>query len=123
MSRGEQDRTQRGAEPRLSRASAGRVSLYLRRLDGAVRGGGAPVSSGQRGEGLGVSDAQVRRDLASLGSLGHPGVGYDTRALVAAIRRMLGIDRTWGAVLVGVGNLARALLRYQGFREQGFRVV
>src|SRR5262245_26176806 len=99
MNRGEQDESRHAAEPRLSRASAGRLSLYLRRLDGLLREGVATVSSGQLGEGLGVSDAQVRRDLACLGSLGHPGVGYGTRELRTAIRHTLGIDRTWAAVL------------------------
>jgi redox-sensing transcriptional repressor len=70
-----------------------------------------------------VSAAQVRRDLAALGHLGQRGIGYDAAGLAAAVRRTLGIDRTWRAVLVGVGNLARALLRYRGFRDQGFVFV
>ena len=110
-------------EPKLSRASAGRLSLYLRCLDGLLREGYAKVSSSQLGESLGVSDAQVRKDLANLGNLGQPGIGYSAVELTAAIRRALGIDREWKAVLVGVGNLARALLRYRGFQQQGFRVV
>jgi redox-sensing transcriptional repressor len=81
------------------------------------------VSSGRIAEACGVSDAQVRRDLATLGNLGQRGIGYDARDLTAAIRAALGIDRTWRAVLVGVGNLARALLRYRGFRAQGFDIV
>src|SRR5207248_10611093 len=70
-----------------------------------------------------LSDAQVRKDLACLGNLGQPGIGYTVAELIGAIRRALGIDRDWRAVLVGVGNLARALMRYQGFQQQGFRVV
>jgi redox-sensing transcriptional repressor len=112
-----------GAEPRLSRASVGRLSLYLRRLEALVREGATKVSSGALGEALGVTDAQVRKDLAYLGSLGHPGVGYAAPELIAAIRHALGIDREWRAALVGVGNLARALLHYHGFAERGFRVV
>ena len=81
------------------------------------------VSSGQLGEALGITDAQVRKDLAYLGNLGHPGVGYPTRELIAALRRRLGLDRAWSVVVVGVGNLARALLRYQGFRARGFEIV
>jgi redox-sensing transcriptional repressor len=107
----------------LSRASAGRLSLYLRSLDSLRREGVGKVSSVQLGDAIGVSDAQVRKDLAGLGNLGQPGIGYATPELVAAIRRTLGIDREWKAVLVGVGNLARALLRYRGFQQQGFRLV
>jgi redox-sensing transcriptional repressor len=110
-----------GAKP--SRASVGRLSLYLRRLENLLREGTSKVSSSQLGEALGVSDAQVRKDLAYLGNLGHPGIGYAIPELIAAIRRVLGIDRDWPAALVGVGNLARALLRYQGFVERGFRFV
>src|SRR5207249_3979372 len=110
-------------ESRLSRASANRLSLYLRRLDGYTRAGMTKVSSVQLGDGVGVTDAQVRKDLAHLGSLGQPGIGYPILELTQAIRRTLGIDRDWGVVLVGVGNLARALLRYRGFRDQGFRIV
>src|SRR5207237_8217968 len=80
-------------------------------------------SSVQLGEALGVTDAEVRKDLAHLGSLGEAGIGYPTEGLIAAIRRALGIDRQWSVALVGVGNLARALLRYRGFQEQGFRIV
>jgi redox-sensing transcriptional repressor len=112
-----------GAELRLSRASVGRLSLYLRCLEGLLRDGVAKVSSGQLGEALGVTDTQVRKDLASLGNLGHPGIGYATHELIAAIRRALGVDREWAVALVGVGNLARALLRYRGFQQRGFRIV
>lgn len=107
---------------RLSRAAAHRLSLYLRVL-AAWPGDAGKISSGRIGDACGVTDAQVRRDLASLGNLGQRGVGYDPRDLTTAIRAALGIDRTWRAVLVGVGNLARALLRYRGFRAQGFDVV
>ena len=112
-----------GGEARLSRASAGRLSLYLRRLEAFLREGSKKISSGQLGDALGVTDAQVRKDLAHLGSLGQAGIGYPTEGLIAAIRRALGIDRQWAVALVGVGNLARALLRYRGFGEQGFRIV
>lgn len=111
-----------GGGERLSRAAAHRLSLYLRTLTGWPLDG-AKVSSGRIAEACGVSDAQVRRDLAALGHLGQRGIGYDASELATAIRAALGIDRLWRAVLVGVGNLARALLRYQGFRAQGFEIV
>jgi len=111
------------SEARLSRASVGRLSLYLRRLETLLSEGATKVSSGMLGEPLGVTDAQVRKDLASLGNLGHPGIGYAAPELATAIRRTLGIDREWRVALVGVGNLARALLRYPGFLDRGFRIV
>jgi redox-sensing transcriptional repressor len=113
-------RSATGAESRLSRASVGRLSLYLRRLELLLGEGSPRVSSSLLGEALGIPDTQVRKDLAALGSLGQPGIGYDVAELIGAIRSTLGIDRSWSAALVGVGNLARALLRYHGFTERGF---
>jgi len=112
-----------GGEHKLSRASVQRFSLYLRHLERWSQEGLQVVSSGQLGEALGINDAQVRKDLAYLGSLGQPGIGYYTRELITALRHRLGVDRTWNAVVVGVGNLARALLRYRGFTQQGFQFV
>lgn len=108
--------------PRLSRVAAQRLSLYLRCLT-AWPADSDRISSSQIAAAVGVSDAQVRRDLAALGHLGQRGIGYDPRELANAIREALGIHRSWRVVLVGVGNLARALLRYQGFRAQGFDIV
>ncbi len=123
MAKGDPIREANGSDPRPSRASVGRLSLYLRQLEALLRDGATTVSSGQLGEALRVTDAQVRKDLAYLGNLGQPGIGYPTQDLIVAIRRTLGIDRDWAVALVGVGNLARALLRYRGFRQQGFRFV
>src|SRR3954447_5471344 len=125
MSKQEHDRagSTGGGESKLSRASVGRFSLYLRHLDRLQREAIATVSSSQLGEALGITDAQVRKDLAYLGNLGQPGIGYSTPELIGALRQRLGVDRPWNAVVVGVGNLARALLRYRGFEQQGFRFV
>ena len=72
---------------------------------------------------MGFSDAQVRKDLAYFGHFGHPGIGYRSAELISAIRRILGTDRDWPVVIVGTGNLGRALLGYRGFSHQGFRIV
>ncbi|MCI0683752.1 MAG: redox-sensing transcriptional repressor Rex [Gemmataceae bacterium] len=124
MSKPDPARSAGGAsDSRLSRASVQRFSLYLRHLQRFVREGVQTVSSGQLGEALGLTDAQVRKDLAYLGNLGQPGIGYPAPELIAALRHRLGIDRTWPTIVVGVGNLARALLRYRGFEQQGFLFV
>jgi redox-sensing transcriptional repressor len=112
---------ERSPDSKLSRASVGRFSLYLRHLDRLQKDGTLTVSSSQLGEALGITDAQVRKDLAYLGNLGQPGIGYPIGELVSALKSRLGVDREWKAVVVGVGNLARALLRYRGFEQQGFR--
>src|SRR5436853_759382 len=90
-----------GPDSKLSRASVGRFSLYLRHLHRLEGEGTATVSSGQIGEALGITDAQVRKDLAYLGNLGQPGIGYRTTDLIAALRNRLGVDRTWNVVVIG----------------------
>ena len=112
-----------GSEPRLSRASVNRFSLYLRHLERLAHDGTKKVSSSLLGDALGINDAQVRKDLAYLGNLGQPGIGYNAQDLIVALRHRMGIDRPWHSVVVGVGNLARALLRYRGFERQGFQFV
>jgi redox-sensing transcriptional repressor len=105
------------------KAVVGRVSLYLRQLESIQRQGDATVSSSQLGAALGISDAQVRKDLAFFGQFGYPGIGYRVDELIETLRRILGIDRDWPLALVGMGNLGRALLRYRGFRSRGFHIV
>jgi len=110
-------------KPDIPHPSVRRLSVYLRQLESLRVQDVRTVSSQTLAASLGLTGAQVRKDLAYLGSLGHPGIGYPTQELVSAIRRALGIDREWLAALAGVGNLARALLRYRGFPQQGFRIV
>lgn len=105
------------------KAVVGRVSLYLRQLEIAQRKGQATLSSSQLGASLGVSDAQVRKDLAFFGQFGHPGIGYRIEELIVALRRILGIDRIWPTAMIGLGNLGRALVKYRGFRTRGFQIV
>jgi redox-sensing transcriptional repressor len=100
-----------------------RLSLYLRELQHLVAEGAQTTNSSQLGERLGFSDAQVRKDLAYFGNFGHPGIGYRCDELIGEIRRILGTDRRWTVVLVGVGNLGRALLGYRGFEPQGFSLA
>jgi redox-sensing transcriptional repressor len=99
------------------------LSFYLRELQNLIALGTTTVSSSQLGKRLGFTDAQIRKDLAYFGHLGYPGVGYRCDELVARIKSILGTDRSWPVILVGVGNLGRALLRYKGFDKQGFRIV
>ena len=104
-------------------AVVSRLSHYLRELLHVVGTGAETISSNELGGRLGFSDAQVRKDLAHFGHFGHPGVGYRCEELVDAIRKILGTDRRWPVLLVGAGNLGRALLGYKGFVEQGFELV
>jgi redox-sensing transcriptional repressor len=100
-----------------------RLSLYLRQLESFKRNQRRTISSKQLGESLNLTDAQVRKDLAYFGQFGHPGIGYRVDDLIAHMRRILGTDKTWNVLLVGAGNLGRALLAYNGFDAKGFRLV
>jgi redox-sensing transcriptional repressor len=117
------DKNEEPVDLQVPKAVVSRLSLYLRELQHLVRDGHETTSSSQLGSLLGFSDAQVRKDLAYFGHFGHPGIGYRSAELISAIRGILGTDRDWPVVLVGTGNLGRALMGYRGFSHQGFRIV
>lgn len=100
-----------------------RLSLYLRQLEAFLKVNRRTISSRQLGESLNLTDAQVRKDLGYFGQFGHPGIGYRVDELIAQIKRILGTDKTWNVLLVGFGNLGRALLAYKGFEKKGFKIV
>src|SRR5437868_8188402 len=100
-----------------------RLSLYLRQLESFKRKDRRTISSRQLGESLGLTDAQDRKDFAYFGQFGHPGIGYRVEDLIAQVKRILGTDKTWNVLLVGAGNLGRALIAYKGFDQKGFRLV
>ncbi len=100
-----------------------RLSLYLRQLESFKRKDRRTISSRQLGESLGLTDAQVRKDLAYFGQFGHPGIGYQVDELIGQVRHILGTDKVWNVLLVGAGNLGRALSAYKGFNAKGFRLV
>lgn len=81
------------------------------------------VSSQELGARLGITPAQIRKDLSYFGHFGKQGRGYNVSKLSAELRRILGLDRQWRIALVGVGRLGRAILGYSGFAPQGFRVT
>jgi redox-sensing transcriptional repressor len=100
-----------------------RLSLYLRQLEAFKRKDRRTISSKQLGGSLGLTDAQVRKDLAYFGQFGHPGIGYRVDDLIAQVRHILGTDKNWNVLLVGAGNLGRALMMYRGFSSKGFKLV
>jgi redox-sensing transcriptional repressor len=99
-----------------------RLSFYLRQLEALRAAEKHTISSKQLGDSLGYTDAQVRKDLAYFGQFGHPGVGYRVEELIAQLRKILGTDKVWNVLLIGAGNLGRALIAYRGFLRKGFRL-
>jgi len=109
--------------PRIPKPTAIRMSLYLRELHESIQSGRERISSKLLGDALGLTDAQVRKDLACFGQFGQPGVGYRVSDLRERIRHIMGRDKGSNLALVGVGNIGRAILTYRRFQEDGFQFV
>jgi redox-sensing transcriptional repressor len=101
----------------------GRLPLYLRALAQMGAEGKDIASSQELGERLGISSAQIRKDLSQFGEFGKQGTGYSISFLAGQLRRILKVDRVWDVALIGVGNLGRAVANYGGFVDRGFRIV
>jgi len=95
----------------------------MRALDKLGLDGMETVSSLQLAELSGVNSAQLRKDLAYFGQFGTRGRGYEIKSLLQNLRKILGVDKKWKTVLIGIGNLGSALLAYPEFKEEGFEVV
>jgi len=116
-------KTEQGSVPqRLPQPAVGRLSLYYRELIRLLDEGEVSLNSQLLGRLVDVSPAVVRRDLSALGTIGRRGVGYDISVLVDRIGRVLGSGVQWNVILVGVGSLGHALLRYRGFDRLGFHL-
>lgn len=100
-----------------------RLPVYARALNALESRGRDVVSSQELGELLGVTPAQIRKDLSYFGRFGKQGRGYNVRRLAQELRQILGLDRQWSMILIGVGHLGQAILAYDGFRPQGFIIV
>lgn len=100
-----------------------RLPLYLRVLRRLAASGVRTLSSEELAAELGVTAAQIRRDLSFFGRFGKQGKGYPVAALAAEIARILHLDRTWDVALVGFGHLGQAIAHYRGFAENGFRIA
>jgi redox-sensing transcriptional repressor len=107
----------------IPEATVARLPVYLRALYTLADRGIATVSSEELAASAGVNSAKLRKDLSHLGSYGTRGVGYDVEYLVYQVSRELGLTQDWPVVIVGAGNLGRALANYGGFASRGFRIA
>nr|WP_204616716.1 redox-sensing transcriptional repressor Rex [Desulforadius tongensis] len=108
---------------KIPEATVTRLSVYSRFLKQLDKKGVTTVSSGEIAEGVGVSPAQVRKDLAYFGEFGTRGVGYNVKDLIRYTVKILGLTEAWNLVLVGAGNMGSALVTYKEFRDRGFNIV
>ena len=101
----------------------GRLPLYLRALNRMMQSGQEITSSHDLGERLGISSAQIRKDLSHFGEFGKQGTGYKVAFLSEQLQRILHVAREWKIALVGAGDLGRALAGYAGFSDRGFLIA
>jgi redox-sensing transcriptional repressor len=110
------------ADRHVSVSTVERLSVYRKVLEELHHDGVEYVYSQQLAEMVGVTPAQLRRDLASFGSFGNISRGYNVYQLTRTISRILGTDTQQTVALFGVGDLGRSLLAYRGFEERGFHI-
>jgi redox-sensing transcriptional repressor len=100
----------------------GRLPLYLRALSELFARGKRYTSSQEIGDWLGMSSAQIRKDLSHFGEFGKQGMGYSVEELRTRLSKILRIDTEWPIVIIGAGHIGRAVANYPGFADRGFRV-
>ncbi len=109
-------------EKPLNRQTVERLVMYCRLLRGLPENSPANVSATTMADRLQLNHVVVRKDLAEISGGGKPKVGYLAKDLLMDIEEALGYHNTNSALLVGVGNLGRALLSYKGFDECGVQI-
>ncbi len=109
--------------PKIPKPTARRLSLYLRELEALKEAKLASINSNQLGKALDLTGAQVRKDFATFGTFGRPGVGYTIEPLCDRLRQIMGTDRTWDVAVVGAGKIGQAISSYPKFIDRGFKVV
>jgi redox-sensing transcriptional repressor len=100
-----------------------RLPIYLRALRHIKTEGKLTTSSQELGARVGISAAQIRKDLSQFGEFGKQGTGYEIAFLIDQLREILKVERVWDVAVVGMGDVGHALARYQGFTDRGFRVA
>lgn len=100
-----------------------RLPRYLRKLDELNAAGVDRISSGELGRQMGLTPSQIRQDFSCFGEFGQQGYGYNVVALRSEIAKILGMDRNFTAVLVGVGSIGHALIDHFSFRQFGLNLV
>ena len=100
-----------------------RLPVYFRLLARIADEGRTVISSQELGDELDITSAQIRKDLSYFGRFGKQGRGYSVQRLLEELRLILGLDRRWTIVVVGIGRLGRAVASYPGFQGQGFDIT
>lgn len=107
----------------VSKATLGRLPYYLQHLRTVFKNNDEYISATSIAKSLALGEVQVRKDLNSVSGAGKPKIGYEVEELIKSIEKVLGYDNLTNAVLVGAGQLGKALLNYEGFEEFGVRIM
>lgn len=99
-----------------------RLPVYFRYLSELEMSGIERVSSAQLGVALDFTAAQIRSDLSYFGSFGQQGYGYNVKELLEQVKQILGLGKDYSVILVGAGNLGKAIASYEPFRAEGFAI-
>ncbi|MSP21587.1 MAG: redox-sensing transcriptional repressor Rex [Dehalococcoidia bacterium] len=100
-----------------------RLPVYYRLLSRMREEGETVVSSHELGDALGITPAQIRKDLSYFGRFGKQGRGYSVDRLAEELGQILGLTRTWTLVLIGMGRLGQAIASYRGFDTQSMNIA
>lgn len=111
-----------GSDQRPPDIVVSRLPIYLRALTRMKAEGQEITSSHELGQRLGISSAQIRKDLSHFGEFGKQGTGYRITDLIEQLRRILKVEREWDVALVGAGAIGHALAHYNGFADRGFKI-
>jgi len=111
------------SRPFVSPAVIRRLPRYFRYLRELIRDGKMRISSGELSERMGVTASQIRQDLNCFGGFGQQGYGYNVNYLYAKISELLGVSAGLRAVIIGAGDLGRALVRSTMFEKRGVDIV
>ena len=111
------------AENKISKAVIKRLPRYYRYLGELMENGVDRISSEELSKMMKVTASQVRQDLNHFGGFGQQGYGYNVKYLYDEIAKILGLDRVYNVIIIGAGNLGRAIAGYANFEKRGFKVV
>ena len=108
---------------RVSTAVIRRLPRYYRHLDDLYRSGSVRISSSALAKSMGLTASQIRQDLNCFGGFGQQGYGYMVEQLYTEIGHILGMDSLSDTVLLGAGNMGKAIANHMDFENRGIRLV
>lgn len=111
------------SKKRVSMAVIRRLPRYYRYLSDLLKAGITRISSRELSTRMGITASQIRQDLNCFGGFGQQGYGYNVELLFQEIKKIMGIETNYKTIIIGAGNMGRALANYTNFQKRGFELV